>query len=515
MGLVRTIYYCLKLRHNDKQHVGRIKRIQRRNLMKAVRYAKARSPYFKELYKDVDPDSPDFSVRALPPVTKDDLMENFDSVVTDPRLSLKEVREWTRDREKLGRMFKRKFIVTHTSGTTGMPAYFVYSRKEWDWIQALSVTRGIRYKPSFIDFWRHAGWVLFHRTRVALISVLGGHFVTYLLFLITPGMAKKLSRFEFLSVIKPVPELVARLNQLDPHVLHCYPTMLEVLAHEQLEGRMHIKPWLISSSSEPLTPMARRRIERAFPKSPIYETYGTTEGITLASECHQHSAMHVNTDHYIIESVKDDGSPVEPGQPGDKVYLSCLFMRTMPLLRYELTDVTIPLAEPCDCGLPFPLLKVRGRTDDIFWVYDQQKQPVALPPIPFEAMLLEIDGMRQYQLVQEERNRLMVYFRPNPGVDPAQVHDQIRKQFDRFLNEKQLADCVQVGIQQVEEIQRDPKSGKIRQIFSKVERLYLPGVPLGERRSGEDRRLAKDKVLQGERRSRQRRTDEEEEGEDK
>jgi hypothetical protein len=108
----------------------------------------------------------------------------------------------------------------------------------------------------------------------------------------------------------------------------------------------------------------------------------------------------------------------------------------------------------------------------------------------------------------------MVYFRPNPGVDPSQVHDQIRKQFDRFLNEKQLADCVQVGIKQVEEIQRDPKSGKIRQIFSKVERLYLPGVPLGERRSGEDRRLAKDKMAQGERRSRQRRTDEEEEGED-
>ena len=515
MGLIRTIYYCLKLRHNDKQHVGKIKAIQRRNLKKAVRYAKARSPFFQELYKDVDPDSPDFTVRSLPPVTKDDLMENFDSVVTDPRLTLEEVREWTRDRDALGRMFKRKYIVTHTSGTTGMPAYFVYSRNEWDWIQALSVTRGIRYKPTFIDFWRHAGWVLFHRTRVALISVLGGHFVTYLLFLITPKMASKLSRFEFLSVIKPVPELVARLNQLDPHVLHCYPTMLEVLAHEQLEGRMNIKPWLISSSSEPLTPMARRRIEKAFPKSPIYETYGTTEGITLASECHQHSAMHVNTDHYIIESVKDDGSPVEPGQPGDKVYLSCLFMRTMPLLRYELTDVTIPLAEPCECGLPFPLLKVRGRTDDIFWVYDQEKQPVALPPIPFEAMLLEIEGMRQYQLVQEERNRLTVYFRPGRDADPAQVQEQIRKQFDRFLLEKQLTDCVQVNIEQVAEIQRDPISGKIRQIYSKVERLYLPGVPLGERRSGEDRRLGKDKDLQGERRLLRRRTKAEEEGEEK
>jgi hypothetical protein len=29
MGLVRTIYYCLKLRHNDKQHVGKIQRCAR------------------------------------------------------------------------------------------------------------------------------------------------------------------------------------------------------------------------------------------------------------------------------------------------------------------------------------------------------------------------------------------------------------------------------------------------------------------------------------------------------
>jgi hypothetical protein len=128
-------------------------------------------------------------------------------------------------------------------------------------------------------------------------------------------------------------------------------------------------------------------------------------------------------------------------------------------------------------------------------------------------MLLEIEGVWQYQLIQEERNRLTVYFRPNQGADPARIREQIRSLFNRFLHEKQLADCVQVGIEQVSDIQRDPRSGKIRQIFSKVERLYLPGVPLGERRSGEDRRLDGDKTLQGERRQKRRRT-EEDQGDD-
>ncbi|MBW1807164.1 MAG: phenylacetate--CoA ligase family protein [Deltaproteobacteria bacterium] len=505
MGIARTIIYCLKLRHNDKLSTERIQAVQLLNLRKAVSYAKAKSPFYSELYRDVDPDDPGFSVESLPPVTKDILMENFDRVVTDPRIKLNEVKEWARDRDKLGKLFKRRFVVTHTSGTTGMPAYFVYNKREWDWIQAIGITRGMRFKPSFIDFFRYAGRILVKRVRIALVSVTGGHFVTYLLFLVTPKLAKKLSKFEYLSVVKPLPELVQSLNKIDPNLLHCYPTMLEVLAYEQKAGRLNISPWIISSSSEPLTQAARKTIEDAFPNTPVHETYGTTEGVTLASECSLHRGMHVNSDYYVVESVSDDGSPVEPGRAGDKVYLSCLFTRCMPILRYELTDVTIPLPEKCECGLPFPLIKVRGRTDDIFWVHDKDKNPVALPPIPFEAMLLDIDGLRQYQLVQQERNHFNVFFRPNDGVDVGQVRQQIQSKFMEFFEEKQLIGCVQIDIKEVDQIERDPTSGKIRQIYSKVERLYLPGMPLGDRRSGEDRRTGMEKEVEGERRQRPRR----------
>ena len=505
MGLVRTIYDCLKLRHNDKLPPARIQALQLRNLRKAVRYAKKHSPFYAELYRDVDPGAADFSVQALPPVTKNLLTRNFDRVVTDSRIKLDEVTAWARNPANLGKLYRRRYVVTHTSGTTGMPAIFVYDRREWDMIQAVSVTRGVRFKPSFFQFFRYAGRVLVKKVRVALVSVLGGHFVTYLLFLITPGLARKRAQFEFLSVTRPLKDLVASLNRLDPNVLHCYPTMLEVLAHEQKEGRLHIRPWIISSSSEPLTGPARRMIQEAFPESPVYETYGTTEGVTLASECRFHRGMHVNNDHYILEPGRDDGTPVEPGEAGDKAYLSCLFSRTMPLLRYELTDVIIPLAETCHCGLPFPMVKVRGRTDDIFWVYDAEGDPVALPPIPFEAMLLDVVGMRQYQLIQEERNFLRVLFRPMQGVEPESVRSQIQNKFDSFLQEKGLTGSVRIQIEQVDEILRDPKSGKIRQIFSKVERLYMPGMPLGDRRSGEDRRTREQRQVEGERRVRPRR----------
>jgi phenylacetate-coenzyme A ligase PaaK-like adenylate-forming protein len=135
------------------------------------------------------------------------------------------------------------------------------------------------------------------------------------------------------------------------------------------------------------------------------------------------------------------------------------------------------------------MIKVRGRTDDTFWVYDAARNPVALPPIPFEAVFLDVHGLMQYQLVQEERDLLRVFYRPKAGADVASVSAEIGTRLERYLEHKGLKGCMRIEITPVDQIVRHPTSGKIRQIYSKVERLYLPGRPLGERRAGDDRRL--------------------------
>jgi phenylacetate-coenzyme A ligase PaaK-like adenylate-forming protein len=264
--------------------------------------------------------------------------------------------------------------------------------------------------------------------------------------------------------------------------------MLEILAHEQREGRLQIQPWVLSCSSEPLTRLARQAIEGAFPRSPLFETYGTSEGVNLASECARHDGLHLNTDFYVLESVRTDNTPAPPGQAGDKILLSCLFTRTLPIVRYEINDVTMPIDEPCPCGLPFPRIRVQGRTDDIFWVQDPRGEWLPLPPIPFEAQFLNVEGLLQYQLVQVERQRLLVRFRPRSRADAPRLSEQIRCRLQEHLAQRGLEGSVSLAVEAVDEIPRDPKSGKTRQILSLVERPYLPGRPLGDRRTGEDRR---------------------------
>ena len=65
-----------------------------RLLRELVRKAIARSPWHSDRLAGVDPDQLDeVSLRELPPMTKADLMANFDRIVTDRRLSLELVND--------------------------------------------------------------------------------------------------------------------------------------------------------------------------------------------------------------------------------------------------------------------------------------------------------------------------------------------------------------------------------------------------------------------------------------
>ena len=58
---------------------------------------------------------------------------------------------------------------------------------------------------------------------------------------------------ERFDAASPLPEIVARLNDLQPDVLVAYASMIRILADEQLAGRLRIAPRAVNSSSEVLT----------------------------------------------------------------------------------------------------------------------------------------------------------------------------------------------------------------------------------------------------------------------
>jgi hypothetical protein len=65
-----------------------------------------------------------------------------------------------------------------------------------------------------------------------------------------------------LSVTQPLAQLVARLNEFRPDHLYGYPSIIAPLADEQLAGRLRLRPEVVITSSEPLTPALRERLHR-------------------------------------------------------------------------------------------------------------------------------------------------------------------------------------------------------------------------------------------------------------
>jgi phenylacetate-CoA ligase len=97
-----------------------------------------------------------------------------------------------------------------------------------------------------------------------------------------------------------------------------------------------------------------------------YNVYAATETSGIAAECGQHSGMHLFEDLVLTEIVDDDTRPVPPGVYGAKVLVTELFSRTLPLIRYEMSDsVQSALAHTCRCGRPYaPIGGIQCRQEE-------------------------------------------------------------------------------------------------------------------------------------------------------
>lgn len=190
----------------------------------------------------------------------------------------------------------------------------------------------------------------------------------------------------------PLPDIVARLNQLQPDVLIAYASMIRVLAGEQLGGRLRIAPRGVNSSSEVLTAEARADATRAW-NVPPFDVYAATETGGIAAECDRHQGLHLFEDLVIPEVVDNDYRPVPPGESGDRLLVTVLFSRTLPLIRYEMTDRVQFATRTCPCGRPVQLLEaIEGRTDDMLELPGRDGGTIKVHPVVFHRELDLLDA---------------------------------------------------------------------------------------------------------------------------
>jgi phenylacetate-CoA ligase len=182
--------------------------------------------------------------------------------------------------------------------------------------------------------------------------------------------------------------IVARLNGWQPEMLIGYASMLRLLAEEQLADRLTVSPQFVFSASEVLTDSTRRLASAAWGRPP-FNVYGATETSGIAAECGQHAGMHLFEDLVITEVVDADNRPVPPGQYGAKVLVTVLFSRTLPLIRYEMSDsLQLAAGHNCPCGRPYAVITgIQGREQEALTFATANGQRRTVQPLVFHHIM--------------------------------------------------------------------------------------------------------------------------------
>lgn len=429
-------------------------------------HARSASPFYADHYRAL-PSGPIglHDLPRLPPVRKPTLMNRFDDWITDPGVTRDGVEAFVADLDNVGKDFLGQYVVFTTSGSTAEPALLVQDRR------AVAVMAGLAYARSAGVLSRRLLLRLLARGgRQAAVFARGGHFLTTTMFarqLRTHPYRRHYAKY--FSILDPLPQLVAQLNDFQPALVSTYASALGVLADEQEAGRLHISPLVISCGGELLLPIVRRRAERLF-GAVVIETYNASEATPLSLPCRL-GRMHVNADWFIVEPVDAAGNPVPDGQRSDTVLVTNLANYVQPVIRYELGDSVVMTEEPCPCGSPLRTITAEGRTDEILRVPRAGGGEAVLLPMAIATVVEETPGVRSYQIVQTAPAVLTLRLDCDPGAQRAEIWHRADRRLYDFLRIHGVADSVTVELAD-EAPAVNPRNGKLRHVLS-----LLPPAP--------------------------------------
>ena len=366
-----------------RMNYGNHRKIADRRLRYLVKYAYENVELYRRKYdaagiKPDDIKSID-DISKLPIITKKDIVEGYPNDIVSKKLEPDD------------------YYMVSTSGSTGIPVRIFKDRKLLSVSMVMSIFMnkliglylGIKIKPKTL-------LSIFVETPDSLEGI-------------GPAEKRKLPSFCFkhsldANALDSPQRHIDKLNSFKPDTLFTYPSILRnmVACAEQKNLELH-QPALLIVSGELLDTHTRQTIKRGF-NGELLNWYITTECSTIASECKNHTGMHIKDNTAILELLKD-GKPVAPGEVGE-VVITNLWNQATPIIRYAgLKDVGRISPTPCKCKLKTPLLEVlEGRITDSVVLHDGDK----LHPFSLTLALEHIQGIISFQIIQETLNNINV-----------------------------------------------------------------------------------------------------------
>jgi phenylacetate-coenzyme A ligase PaaK-like adenylate-forming protein len=409
-------------------------------LRELLRHARERSPFHADRLAGIDLDDIGLDgLDALPTMTKAEMMGAFDDVVTDRRVTLDRVEEHLAATGADASLLLGEHAVLASGGSSGQRGVFVYP-----FAGIVDYTLGLvraglgralalgEPPPGGLPVAMVAAPSAVHASR-ALSSLFSGDLLSV----------------TTVPVTLPLPEVVARLNALQPLLLQGYPSVLSLLADEQVAGRLHISPLAVTGSSEQFPAEDRQRVGTAFGVG-VVDQFGSSEGVLGVSEPGS-PVIALAADLAIVELVDEHHRPVPTGTPSAKVLVTNLIGTVQPLIRYELTDRFV--RQPDVPGDGHPRVTVDGRDDELLRYGD-----VVIHPLVVRSTVLGVPAVVEHQVRQTARG-VDVDVVASAGVDVVALEQALAG----ALGRAGLRDPG-VRVRRVDGVPRHPRTGKVQRV---------------------------------------------------
>ena len=441
MGLIEMMLKTYNGNHWSRE---KIRTTQKKRLDALLKYARERSPFYKELYADM---GDDYSLTDIPVVSKPELMARFDDVLTDQNITMERIDAFTQDLDNIGRMIDGKYLIFKTSGSTGNPAVVLYDKRNIDVSSAIAAFRTFARKEDFRRFMKHG------KKTAGVFADCGFYLACGMSRYLQLKMPQQRTKIT-VDVNAPEEEIIKQLNAFQPAMLSGYPSNLALLADFE---ELNINPDVVITGGELLTDEIRRKLTDKF-GCYVQTHYSCTEGGEIACECEERH-LHINEDWVIVEPVDADNNPVLFGEMSDKVLITNLSNYIQPFIRYELTDRVIVHDEKCKCGRTTLWLEIEGRTDDIL----EFDNGVRVAPMSLYKVLEEVKTIRRFQLVQRASDRVELRMISDEWEN---AFEQAKHDLQQFFESKGLTVAI---ILSDDPPQANKISGKFKHIYKEFE----------------------------------------------
>ena len=413
---------------------------QREQLRALLAAAVERSPFHARRLAGIDPGRFEPAQLAeLPVMTKQQMMANFDELLTSRRVTRARVEQHLAASAREPGLLDGQYVCLASGGSSGVRGVFVQTAEEYTEMAA-SVLR-----PAMAAAFAAGGPPPGGLPVTIVAAASPVH---------SSGFAAAAARgypvnMTSIPATLPAGEIVGRLNQAQPRALLVHASTLVLLAGEQRAGRLRISPRAITAVSEPLTQDDRIAIGDAFAAPPVSQ-FTSTEGLAGYTQPGG-TVMRFATDMCLVELVDARNLPVPDGATSAKVLLTNLHNHTQPLIRYELTDRLI--RRPAD-GDAYLHATVEGRADEAF-----RYGTVTVDALMIRTVMVKAPNVAEYQVRQTDN-----------GIDVAIIaegaldHGALAASLERMLRSAGVPGP-RVHVHEVAAIPRLPHSGKTRRFI--------------------------------------------------